>query len=121
MKEITRSDYTEHGLHGTPHPDTQDERLSQSMSAMRIVYTLRTHRDISALPVEDKARDTGWPFWKSLEGLVAAMAVSVWKAELISSTLEATPGSLLLTSLSLGSYSSQSREMCNPIILSSHR
>ena len=85
-----------------------DEELSIGVSVVLILlyganllYTLVTHRDVFA---SDDARGDGdgWPLSAALGTMVAATAAIALEAELVSGALEATAGSLGLSTAFLG-------------------
>ena len=101
-------DMTERRLQTGPATGQLDEQLSLCVSvvlllayAANLVYTLVTHRDIFAGDELDTGR-APWPLWRSLLVLAAATAAVALEAELVSGALEATAGSLGLTTFFLG-------------------
>ena len=101
-------DMTERRLQTGPTTGQLDEQLSLCVSvvlllayAANLVYTLVTHRDIFAGDELDTGR-APWPLWRSLLVLAAATAAVALEAELVSGALEATAGSLGLTTFFLG-------------------
>jgi Ca2+:H+ antiporter len=102
------------GLSTTNH---LDERLSLGVSvvllivyAANLVYTLVTHRDVFGTAEEDDAaaKEHGtharatWPVWRSLTVLLGGTAFVAWEAEIVSSALTATAGTLGVTTFFLG-------------------
>jgi Ca2+:H+ antiporter len=87
-----------------------DEQLSIGVSlsllvlyAANLVYTLVTHRDVFASgETKEGGSDERWPPWLAVVVLVAATAVIALEAELVSGALEATAGSLGLSTIFLG-------------------
>jgi Ca2+:H+ antiporter len=91
-----------------------DEQLSIGVSlvllalyAANLVYTLVTHRDVFAqggAPDEPPAEAGGerWPLWLAVAVLLGATAAIALEAELVSGALEATAGSLGLSTIFLG-------------------
>lgn len=108
---------TEHASVGATATRPLDERLSLGVSVVlllvyagNLVYTLVTHRDIFATSEEDdssaaeheaSARPT-WPVWRALAVLVGGTAFVAWEAEIVSSALTATAGTLGVTTFFLG-------------------
>ena len=87
-----------------------DEQLSIGVSlvllalyAANLVYTLVTHRDVFASgdPHESRSKKV-WPLWLAVAVLVGATAAIALEAELVSGALEATAGSLGLSTIFLG-------------------
>ncbi len=87
-----------------------DEQLSIGVSlvllaiyAANLVYTLVTHRDVFASGEPKDGGDDGrWPLRLAVAVLVGATAVIALEAELVSGALEATAGSLGLSTVFLG-------------------
>ena len=108
---------TERAAVGPRATNHLDERLSLGVSvvllvvyAANLVYTLVTHRDVFATAEEDDAaareHDTHarptWPVWRSLAVLPGGTAFVAWEAEIVSSALTATAGTLGVTTFFLG-------------------
>jgi Ca2+:H+ antiporter len=108
---------TERATAGAARTSHLDERLSLGVSvvliavyAANLVYTLVTHRDVFATPEEDDASGKtraanaapSWPIWRALAVLLGGTAFVAWEAEIVSSVLTATAGSLGVTTFFLG-------------------
>ena len=92
------------------HLEITDEELSIGVSivlillyAGNLLYTLVTHRDVFASDdVRSEGSESVWPLSMALGTLVVATAAIALEAELVSGALEATAGSLGLSTVFLG-------------------